>query len=113
MDSSANEHKFGSKELMQNYSQKSCNQGIGTADGNTTKVHGEGKASIALSCNVELEKSTVLHAPNLEHNPISVSAITENGIRVIFEDEFCFMEKDGIVLDIIEKDPVSRIYIIP
>ena len=113
IDSGANAHMFCSQELFDEYRTETSSNSIGTADGSKTITSERGKVLIGLSEGVDVELSNVLHAPKLSYNLVSVSALTDNGITVVFEGDYCRMSKNGIHIGLIKKDPFSRLYVLP
>ena len=66
-------------------------------DNSQQRIFGMGDLQLKATSRVYYLRG-VLHVPGLHHNLLSVSRLTDVGIHLYFEEQLCFLLKDGLVL---------------
>lgn len=95
VDSGSTEYAFKNKNLMKNYKdRKGENEYVKLANGLDERVEGVGV--VALTSNRHtITMRQVLHVPTLQANFMSVKKLTEAGMSVLFEDDYCAIRYKG------------------
>ena len=91
------------KNLMMNYIQYPQPSEIFLGDDRVIKALGEGKISLEFydgSNVLTMGLYNVLYVPEIAKNLVSVSAMTRNAAEVLFENDKCYVTKDGKTMNI-------------
>lgn len=103
LDSGATQHMCNDKFLFSNYVNLSTSVKVEVGDGRTLTAVGEGSVSLNVNLpnnmveNRTLEK--VLYVPELAHNLISISQVTQGGKATVFHQQSCkiFSKKNKLL----------------
>ena len=98
IDSGATKHMTFEKDLIVDFMKYEQPSKIYLGDNRVIEAYGQGK--VRLSCYdesdaVQLTLNKVLYVPDLSKNLLSVSAMTQMGAEVLFNDGKCVISKDG------------------
>lgn len=88
---------------MRIFDKSSHIQHITLADGRTTATMGKGTVKVKIKNNFgilqEFQAKNTLLVPEIDHGILSVKQLTENGKKVVFHKEGCFIyDKDDQLL---------------
>ncbi|CAB4021584.1 Retrovirus-related Pol poly from transposon TNT 1-94, partial [Paramuricea clavata] len=104
IDSGATKHMTFQRHLIVDYVKYKQPSKIYLGDNRVIKAYGEGK--VRLQCYdesgvvVALVLNKVLYVPEITKNLLSVSAMTQMGAEVLFNDGKCYVTKDGRTISI-------------
>lgn len=88
LDSGCNAHMTPREDWIENISPQS-NRSIDVANGNSVAANGVGDVTIPLLTNRKVNVESVIHAPELTANLLSVSQIAKKGNTIIFDSQGC------------------------
>ena len=103
IDSGATKHMTSQKDLIVNYIQYPQPSEIFLGDDRVIKALGEGKVILEVydgSNVLTIGLYNVLYVPEIAKNLLSVSAMTQKGAEVLFENDKCYVTKDGKTMNI-------------
>ena len=103
IDSGATKHMTSNKSLFVNYVQYPQPTEIFLGDDRAIKALGEGKVRLEFhdGSNVRaMGLYNVLYVPDIAKNLVSVSTMTQKGAEVLFENDKCYVTKDGKTINI-------------
>jgi hypothetical protein len=103
IDSGATKHMTSNKNLIVNYVQYPQPSEIFLGDDIVIKAFAEGKVSLEFydgSNVLTVGLHNVLYVPEIAKNLVSVSAMTQKGAEVLFENDKCYVTKDGKTMNI-------------
>jgi hypothetical protein len=96
VDSGASSHLSGQKNWMTDFTESSGSTTVTIANGKKLNTAGKGHVKVDLSMSGERQISNVTYVPEMDVNLLSVSALTEKGLAVMFSGDRChmFCERD-------------------
>ena len=103
IDSGATKHMTSTKDLIMDYIQYPQPSEIFLGDNRTIKALGEEKACLEFydgPNNLTMGLYSVLYVPEIAKKLVSVSAITQKGAEVLFENDKCYVTKDEKTMNI-------------
>ena len=103
IDSGATEHMTSNKSLFVNYVRYPQPTEIFLGDDRAIKALGEGKVRLEFhdGSNVRtMGLHNVLYVPDIAKNLVPVSTMTQKGAEVLFENDNCYVTKDGKTMNI-------------
>ncbi|MCO5578863.1 hypothetical protein L7F22_032710 [Adiantum nelumboides] len=98
IDSAASTHMCASRGIFTKYEKYEKSTAIYLGDDRMIEAIGIGDVQVQLSQERSGVINGVLHVPRLTKNLLSVAAMTEAGLKVIFNKGQCIISKEGAVL---------------
>ena len=88
-DSGASRHITSRKDLFRSLDAAPAGKQVTCANNSSYPIKGVGEISFTIADGTDLCLSDVLYVPGIKRNLLSVSSLSKNGFRVIFEDDTC------------------------
>lgn len=103
IDSGATKHMTFQRNIMTDYEKYEKPSKIYLGDNRVIKAYGEGKVKIEChdgTENITLNLHKVLFVPEIKKNLLSVPAMTQMDAEVLFDNEKCYVTKNGKTINI-------------